>query len=186
MRYVMVALGLALLLAFVPGVNAQPELPLQVSIKYVGGGTNAVTVSGTTVPGTVVSVKGATKVVDRTGKFSLRSTLPVSLVAVKDKHIRRLNLNLPSGATKWLSWLTVNANLTQMKVAVTGALTIKDHPTASVIVEHVEAERTVQAGVTQGKFSLGFPLVPRVNTLNWKLRYGFFSWNAPSLTFTVQ
>lgn len=186
MRYVMVALGLALLLALVPTVSAQPGLPLQVSVKYAGGGTNAVTVSGTTVPGTVVSVKGASKVVDRTGKFSLRSTLPVFLVAVKEKHIRRLNLNLPSGATKWLSWLTVNANLTQMKAAVAGALTIKDHQSASVIVEHVEAERTVQAGVTQGKFSLGFPLVPRVNTLNWKLRYGFFSWNAPSLTFTVQ
>jgi len=186
MRYVMVALGLALLLAFVPAVSAQPGLPLQVTVKYVGGGTNAVTVSGTTVPGTVVSVKGTSKVVDRTGKFSLRSSLPVSLVAVKDKHIRRLNLNLPSGATKWLSWLTVNANLTQMKTTVAGALTIKDHPSASVIVEHVEADKTVQAKVTQGKFSLGFPLVPRVNTLNWKLRYGLLSWNAPSLTFTVQ
>jgi hypothetical protein len=186
MRYVMVALGLALLLALVPAVNAQPGLPLLVNIKYAGGGANVVTVYGTTVPGTVVSVKGATKVVDKTGKFSLKSTLPVSLVAVKDKQIRRLNLNLPSGATKWLSYLNVTANLTQMKAAVVGALTIKDHPSASVIVEHVEAERTIQAGVTQGKFNLGFPLVPRVNTLNWKMRYGFFSWNAPSLTFTVQ
>ncbi|MGH9893268.1 MAG: hypothetical protein ACREA0_15015, partial [bacterium] len=108
MRYVMVALGLALLLAWVPAVGAQPGLPLLVSVKYIGGSTNTVTVSGTTVPGTVVSVKGATKVVDRTGKFSLKSPLPISLVAVKDKHIRRLTIHLPSGATKWLSWLTVN------------------------------------------------------------------------------
>ncbi|MGH2437326.1 MAG: hypothetical protein ACRDFA_10060 [bacterium] len=186
MRYVMVALGLALLLALVPAVGAQPGLPLLVSVKYIGGSTNTVTVSGTTVPGTVVSVKGATKVVDRTGKFSLKSPLPISLVAVKDKHIRRLTINLPSGATKWLSWLTVNANLTQMKTTVAGALTIKDHPSASVIVEHVEADKIVQAAVTQGKFSLGFPLVPRINTLNWTLRYGFLSWNAPRLTFTVQ
>lgn len=186
MRYVMVAVGLAMLLSRVPVANAQPGLPLNVSIKYAGGSGNVVTVSGTTVPGTVVSVKGATKVVDKTGVFTFKSTLPVSLVAVKDKHIRRLSLNLPSGATKWLSWLTVNANVTQMKAAVTGALTITNHPTASVIVEHVEADRTVETGITKGKFSLGFPLVPRVNTLNWRLRYGLFSWTAPRLTFTVQ
>lgn len=184
MRHGLVVLALVMVLA--PAAGAQPELPLQVSVQYSGGGSDAVTVWGSTVPGTVVSVRGASGVVSDSGKFTLRSTLPVSLVAVHAGQIRRLNLSLPAGATRWLSRLTINANLTQMVAQVAGALTITNHPPASVVVEHVEAGTSIQASVTHGRFVLGFPLVPKVNTLDWTLRCGWLSWNAPSLTFTVQ
>ena len=46
-------------------------------------GRNIVSVEGTTVPGTVVSVKGMSKVMDKTGKFILRSALPLTFVGVK-------------------------------------------------------------------------------------------------------
>lgn len=184
MRYVLVVL--ALVAALAPSAGAQPGLPLQVNVQYAGGGSAVVTIQGTTLPGTVVAVRGATRVVDETGKFSLTSPLPVSLVAVRDTQIRRLSINLPSGATKWLSRLSINANLTRMAAQVTGALTIRDHPPASVVVEHVEAGKSVQTSITHGQFALGLPLVPKVNTLDWTLRYGWLSWNAPSLTFTVQ
>lgn len=184
MRYIMIALGLVLALA--SQVGAQASLPMQVSVKYAGSGTNIVTVEGTTVPGTVVAVKGMSKVVDKTGRFTLRSPLPMTFVGMKGSQSRRFTLGLPSGATKWLTKLTIIANLTKMSAKVFGAMTITNHPPASVVVRHIEARKTVQTRVTRGQFGLAFPLVPRINTLDWSLRTTLLNWNAPSLSFNVQ
>ena len=120
-------------------------------------GRNIVSVEGTTVPGTVVSVKGMSKVMDKTGKFILRSALPLTFVGVKGAQVRRLSLGLPSGAPKWLSRLTVIANLTQMSAKVFGAMTITKHPPATVVLRHVEAHKTIPTGVTRGQFGLAVP-----------------------------
>lgn len=186
MRFLMIVVALALMLVPAGQAGAQASLPMQLSIKYAGAGTNAVTIEGTTVPGTIVAVRGMSKVVDRTGKFILRSALPMTFVGMKGAQTRRFTLGLPSGATKWLSRLTVIANLTQMSAKVFGAMTVTNHPTASVVVRHVEANRTVQAGVTRGRFGLAFPLVPKVNTLDWSLRTSLLTWKAPTLSFMVQ
>lgn len=184
MRVMIAALVLALALA--TAAAGQQSLPLAVTVRYAGGRSDTVEVRGTTEPGTVVSVRGATKVVDESGEFALATKLPVNLVAVKGGQIRRLSLSLPSGATKWLSWLTVNANLTQMKALIAGALTISNHPSATVTVEHVQAGKTVEAMIDHGQFKVGLPMVPQVNTLDWTLHAGWLSWTAPSLSFSVQ
>ena len=185
MRVVMVVAGVALLLGLAPPAGAQASLPMQLSVRYAGAGSGVVTVEGTTVPGTVVSVRGMSTVVSRTGKFTLRSALPLTFVGAKGGQMRRLTLTLPSGATKWLSRLTVIANLTKMSAKVYGAMTITNHPPATVLVRHVEAAKTIEAAVTAGRFGLAFPLVPRVNTLDWSLRAGLLTWKAPALSFTV-
>lgn len=184
MRIVMVVLALWAVLAAAAG--AQSGLPLEVDVSYAGGNGGAVTVGGTTLPGTVVAVRGGSQVVDESGRFSLHSTLPVTLVAVRGRQIRRLSLTLPSGATRWLARLKIHADLTQMAAEVAGALTITNHPPASVVVEHVETGKSVRTSITRGQFALDLPLVPKVNTLDWTLRTGWLSWNAPSLTVTVQ
>ena len=184
MRYIMIALGLVLALATQAG--AQASLPMQLSVKYAGGGTNVVTIEGRTAPGTIVAVRGMSRVVDRTGTFTLRSALPMTFTGIKGAQTRKFTLGLPSGATKWLSRLTVVANLTQMSAKVFGAMTITNHPKASVVVRHVEARKTITSSVSQGRFGLAFPLVPRINTLDWSLRTSLMTWDAPALSFNVQ
>lgn len=186
MRFIIIVVALALMLVPAGQAGAQASLPMHLSIMYVGSGASAVTITGTTLPGTVVAVRGMSKVVDKTGKFTLRSALPMTFVGMKGAQTRRFTLGLPSGATKWLSKLTVIANLTQMSAKVFGAMTITNHPTASVVVRHVEANKTVNTGVTAGRFGLAFPLVPKVNTLDWSLRTSLLTWKAPTLSFTVQ
>lgn len=182
-----VALWVSLLVAgWVPVAGAQGPLPVNLSLKVAGHGSSAVEVRGTTLPGSVVAVRGASKVVDESGKFMLKTTMPVYLVAVKGGQLRRLTLRLPEGAPKWLDRLTIGLNLTKMRAEVDGALTIKNHPPATVTVEHVQAGQRVDAPLRGGEFSLDLPVVQKTNTLDWTLRAGWIRWTAPALTFDVQ
>lgn len=168
-----------------PQADAQAPLPFSVSMVFRRD-TGQVEVRGSAAPGTVVSVKGATAIVGKTGAFALRTRLPISLVAVRDSHIRRLRIDLPERAERWISRLAINANLTRMQATVAGNLTMTSHPAATVIVHHVEAEKTIQTTLTHGAFRLGLPLVSQTNTLDWAVRVGGLQMPAPSVIFTVQ
>ncbi|HEY3248329.1 MAG TPA: hypothetical protein VGK88_08590 [bacterium] len=181
MRVIVLVL-VALLLA--APATAQTPLPLAVELKYTQT-SQRVGVTGTTRPGTVVAVAGALAHANGDGQFVLNGTLPISLVAVSDGQTRRLRLDLPQGATKYLEWLNVELDLTKMTAVVTGALTIKSHPAATVIVHHVEANSAVRGSVRQGNFDLTLPLVRGTNTLEWALQVGFLRFPAPDFTFTV-
>lgn len=178
-----IVLMLVTLLLATPAIGQTP-LPLAVELKYTQT-SGKVGVSGTTRPGAVVAVAGATAHANDDGQFALNGTLPIALVAVSDGQTRRLRLDLPRGATKYLDWLNVELDLTKMTAVVTGALTIKSHPTATVIVNHVEAKSTIRGSVKQGNFDLTLPLVRGTNTLEWALQIGFLRFPAPDFTFTV-
>lgn len=178
---------LVLIVMILPGTAAaQAPLPVAVSLKVAGHGSQLVDVQGTTLPGTVVSVRGATAVVDDSGAFSLRTTLPFYLVAVKGGHLRKVTMALPDGAQKWVDRLTIAFNLTTMRAEVDGTLTIKNHPPATVTVEHLQTGTTVKAPVTYGTFSLDLPVVQKTNTLDWSLHAGWVTWSAPPLSYSVQ
>ena len=188
MRTVIVAgsvlVAVAVMLA--AAADAQAPLPVTVSLRLDGHGSTAVEVQRTTLPGAVVSVRGATEVIDESGAFTLRTSLPLYLVAVKGQQLRKVTMALPAGAQKWIDRLTIGFDLTTMRAQVEGALTIKNHPPAMVTVEHVQAGTIVRTPVTHGEFTVGLPLVPRTNTLDWTLRAGWISWAAPPLTFDVR
>ncbi len=182
--YAALLLGVVLFMA--AGAGAQAPLPMTVSLNVTGHGSETVDVQGTTLPGTVVSVRGATKVVDESGAFTLRTSLPFYLVAVRGSQLRKVTMALPDGAHKWVDRLTIAFNLTMMRAEVDGTLMIKNHPPATVTVEHLQTRTTVKAPVTHGAFSLDLPLVQKTNTLDWSLRAGWITWAAPPLSYNVQ
>ncbi|HET6781566.1 MAG TPA: hypothetical protein VFH67_05680, partial [bacterium] len=166
--------------------GASATFPLFIKMDYRKA-TGAVTVRGTTAPGTVVQVPGATAVVKQSGTYALKTSLPVNLVAVKGTQIRRFRFDLPPKAKPHLSYLLVNADLSKMRSSVTGQLTMTEHPAAKVFVEHVEKGSKHQAAIIKGRFSLGgLPLVKGKNTLRWSLQLGFIHSPGPDITFTTE
>jgi len=181
MRVIVLVL-VALLLA-TPAIGQTP-LPLAVDLKYTAA-SGHVEVHGTTRPGTVIAVAGTTAHANDNGTFVVKGTLPISLIAVSDGQTRRLRFDLPRGATKYVEWLSIELDLTKMAADVTGALTIKSHPTATVIVNHIEAKSTSRGSVNKGNFGIALPLVRGMNTLTWAVQVGFLRFPAPDFTFTV-
>jgi len=178
-----IVLVLVALLLVTPAIGQTP-LPLAVDLKYTAA-SGSVEVRGTTRPGTVIAVAGTTAHANDSGTFTLKGTLPISLIAVSDGQTRRLRFDLPQGATKYIEWLNIEMDLTKMAANVTGALTLKTHPTATVIVNHVEAKSTARGSVSRGNFGITLPLVRGLNTLEWAVQVGFLRFPAPDFTFTV-
>lgn len=183
--------GLAILGVLIVGAAwlstaATGTFPLYIKMDYQKT-TGTVSVKGTTLPGTVVQAGAASTVVKQSGTYALKTALPLSLVAVKDGKIRRFRFDLPPKAKPHLSTLVVNADLAKMRSSVTGQLTITDHPSAKVIVEHVQKGTKHEATITNGKFSLsGLPLVKGTNTLRWWLQIGLLASPGPDITFTAE
>ncbi len=165
--------------------DAQVPLPLAMNLVY-SHDTGIVNIRGVAAPGTVVSVRNASAVVGQSGAFTLTTTLPISIVAVRKDRIRRLRIDLPERAEDYLSKLSIYVNLTRMQAAVAAALTMTSHPPATVIVHNVEAGSTVTAPLTRGTFRMGVPLVAQTNTLECAVRVGVLQVAAPSVTLTVQ
>lgn len=190
-RYRMALGVLAIVTVLTVGVvmlttGASGTFPLYIKMDYQKA-TGAVSVKGTTVPGTVVQAGAASAVVKQSGTYALKTSLPLSLVAVKDGKIRRFRFDLPPKAKPHLSELVVNADLAKMRSSVTGQLTITEHPAAKVIVEHVQSGSKHEATITKGRFSLaGLPLVKGTNTLRWWLQLGFITSPGPDITFSAE
>ena len=178
-----IGLMLAALLLATPALGQAP-LPLAVDLKYTAGSGN-VEVQGKTRPGAVIAVAGATAHANSAGAFALKGTLPISLVVVSDGQTRRLRFDLPRGATEYVEWLHIDLELGAMNADVAGALTLKVHPTAAVVVNHVEAKQAARGTVRRGNFEITVPLVRGLNTLKWALQIGFLRFPAPDFTFTV-
>lgn len=174
---------LAALLLATPAMGQTP-LPLAVDVKYASG-SGQVDVQGKTRPGAVIAVAGATAHANSTGDFTLKGMLPMSLVVVSEGQTRRLRFDLPRGATEYLEWLHIELDLSAMDADVTGALKLKVHPTATVLVNHIEAKQTVRGTVRRGNFEITVPIVRGVNTLKWALHVGFLRFPAPDFTFAV-
>lgn len=164
---------------------AQAPLPLSVHLTY-STMDPAVQVEGSALPGTVVQLRGKTAIVDDSGSFDLASRFPIHLVAVRDKHIRRLRLDLPEEARRWLTRLEITTDLTRMKALVSGRLTIVEHPPATAVVRHMQAGTAHRTAVTRGTFRLEFPLVTHTYTLEWTLHLSFLAYPGPSPSFDVQ
>lgn len=74
-----------------------------------------------------------------------------------------------------------------MRSSVTGQLTITEHPSAKVIVEHVQKGTKHEAAITKGRFGLsGLPLVKGTNTLRWWLQLGIITSPGPDITFSAE
>jgi hypothetical protein len=172
--------------AVVLSTAATGSFPLFIKMDYQKT-TDAVSVKGTTLPGTVVQARGASTVVKQSGSYALKTSLPLSLVAVKDGKIRRFRFDLPPKAKPHLSNLVVNADLARMRSSVNGQLTITEHPAAKVIVQHVEKGSKHEGAITKGRFSVGgLPLVKGTNTLRWWLQLGIITSPGPDITFSVE
>lgn len=178
-----IVLMLAAVALATPAMGQTP-LPLAVDVKYTAG-SGQVDVVGRTRPGAVVAVAGATAHASSTGAFSLKGTLPISMIVVSEGQTRRLRFDLPHGAMEYLEWLHIDLDLSAMDADVTGALKLKVHPTATVIVDHVEGKQQVRGTVRRGRFDITLPLVRGTNTLKWALQVGFLRFPAPDFTFTV-
>lgn len=178
-----IVLMLAALLLATPAMSQTP-LPLAVDVKYTAG-SGQVDVQGKTRPGAVVAVAGATAHANSTGDFALKGALPMSLIVVSEGQTRRLRFDLPRGATEYVEWLHIDLDLGAMNADVTGALKLKVHPTATVIVDHVEGKQQVRGTVRRGNFEITLPIVRGLNTLKWALQVGFLRFPAPDFTFTV-
>lgn len=164
---------------------ATGPFPLHVMMTYQKS-TGAVTVKGTTLPGTVVQVKNASTVVKSPGTYALKTSMPMALTAVRQGTIRRFRFDLPSKAKPYVIELTIRADLSRMWSVVVGSLSLTEHPPATIVVEHVERGVTQRATLTKGHFYIGLPLARGLNTLHWYLQVGPTRWPGPDLTFTAQ
>lgn len=172
--------------AAVLSTGATASFPLFIKMNYQKT-TDAVSVKGTTLPGTVVQARGASTVVKQSGTYALKTSLPLSLVAVKDGKIRRFRFDLPAKAKPHLSDLVVNADLAKMRSSVIGQLTMTEHPAAKVIVEHGQKGTKHEGVITKGRFSIGgLPLVKGTNTLRWWVQLGIITSPGPDITFVVE
>lgn len=159
--------------------------PLNVMMSYQKS-TGAVTVKGSTLPGTVVQVRNASTVVKQTGTYNLKTSMPMALTAVRKGDIRRFRFDLPAKAKPHVVDLTIRADLSKMRSVVTGQLNLTEHPPATVVVEHVERSTTQKATLTKGHFYIELPMAKGLNTLHWYLQVGPMRWPGPDLTFTAQ
>jgi len=164
---------------------ATGPFPLQVMMTYQKA-TGAVTVKGSALPGTVVQVRNASTTVKSTGTYALKTSMPMSLVAVRQGNIRRFRFDLPAKAKPYVTELTIRADLTRMWSVVTGFLSLTEHPPATITVQHVEKGTTYKATLTKGNFLIWLPVVRGTNTLHWYLQVGPTRWPGPDLTFTAQ
>ena len=185
-RPVLGALIAAAVLALSGGVGeGAGPFPLLVKMMYLKS-TGAVTVQGQALPGTVVQVRNASTVVRTPGTYTLKTSLPVTLTAVRQSKIRRFRFELPAKAKPHIAKLIVSADLSKMWARVDGYLTSTEHPKASVTVTHVQAKKTVQATLARGNFVVGLPMVAGTNTLRWTLRIGPLAWQGPDINFVAQ
>ncbi|MBI2247342.1 MAG: hypothetical protein HYU65_05365 [Armatimonadetes bacterium] len=172
------------LAAVLPSSTFAGSFPLFVKIDYRKEAP--LSVRGSALPGTVVQVRNDSDVVSRKGTYAMTTSLPLSLVAVRDGKIRRFRFDLPAKAKPYLSSLTVNADLSRMRSSVNGQLTITTHPAATIIVTHVEKASTHQAPITAGRFTISLPLVRGTNTLRWWVLLGIIRTPGPDITFDAQ
>lgn len=180
------ALSAAAVLAFTGGAGeGAGPFPLHVKMMYLKS-TGAVTVQGQALPGTVVQVRNASTVVKAPGTYSLRTSLPIALTAVRQSKIRRFRFELPAKAKPHISKLIVSADLSRMWARIDGYLTSTEHPQATVTVTHVQAKKTVNAALAKGNFVVGLPMVSGTNTLRWTLHIGPLSWSGPDINFVAQ
>jgi hypothetical protein len=178
--------GVSQLAGLLPGaVSTAGSFPLFVKVEYEKA-SGEVSVRGTTVPGAVVQVSNASTVVKQSGTYNMKTSLPLSLVAVNDGKIRRFRFDLPAKAKPHLTSLTVNADLSRMRTSVNGQLTITRHPPARIIVEHVQNSSKHEASITKGEFTIELPLVRGTNTLQWRLQLGIISSPGPDITFVAE
>jgi len=166
------------------GALAQ-AFPLWVQFDYRKE-SSVVKVKGTTLPGAVVQARGASVVVSPSGSYALKTTFPLSLVAVRGRLIRRVGFDLPAKAKRYVAVLAVGTDLKRMWASISGSLTITEHPAASIVVRHVQAGTTHRGTLTKGSFLVGLPLVQQTNTLQWWLQIGPARWQGPDLTVVVQ
>ncbi len=179
--YLLIGIGTALI------VSAQVSatlFPLQVRMSYLKA-SPLVTVKGSAPPSTVVQARGASVVVPRTGFYALKTSMPVAVTAVRGRQIRRFRFTLPDKAKPYLEVLMVSADLERMWGNVSGQLTITEHATASIVVQHVEKGTTQTASLARGSFAIGIPLVQGTNTLKWWLKMGPLQFPGPDITFEV-
>ncbi|MGH9896964.1 MAG: hypothetical protein ACREA0_34190, partial [bacterium] len=130
-------------------IPATGPFPLHVMMTYQKA-SGAVSVKGSALPGTVVQVRNASTTVKSAGTYSLRTSLPMSLVAVRQGNIRRFRFDLPVTAKKYVTTLTIRADLTRMWSAVVGSLSLTEHPPATITVTHVQKGTTHKATLTKG------------------------------------